>query len=89
MIFIQGEKYKSVIEIPDGYEVEFLPKSSHPKNETMAINYDAKVDGNKIIIEAGYEMNKNIFSAGEYNILKAMFAGAIGRFSEMVVLVKK
>lgn len=89
MIFIQGEKYKSVIEIPDGYEVEFLPKSSHPKNETMAINYDAKVDGNKIIIEAGYEMNKNIFSAGEYNILKAMFAGAIGRFTEMVVLVKK
>lgn len=89
MIFLTGAKYKSVIEIPDGYEVEYLPKSSHPKNETMTIDYEAKLEGNKIIIEAGFEMNKNIYPASEYSRLKAMYSGAITRFSEMVVLVKK
>lgn len=88
-IFLMGEKYKSRIQIPDGYEVEYLPKASHPKTQIMTIDYEAKIEGNEIVIEAGYEMNKNIIPASEYHKLKSMYAAAIEKFSDMIVLVKK
>lgn len=89
LVFIEGAKYKSIINIPDGYVVDYIPKATNSKSQIMSINYNAKVEGNTIIIDAGYEMSKNIFPASDYFRLKMTYAAAIEKFSDMIVLVKK
>ena len=88
LVYLRSEKYKSTIEIPEGYTVEFLPKQINHESRIMLINYSTKVVGNKIEIEAGYSLNNNIYEAKDYMRLKSSYDEMIKQFSEMVVLKK-
>ena len=89
MVLRYGHKYKSVIEIPEGYVVEHLPESKTYNNRVMLVTYNAAVNGNKIEIEAEYEFKRNVYLAGEYPMLKASYASIIEKFNDMIVLSKK
>lgn len=89
LIYISGDRYKSTIEIPEGYKVEYLPKDMKYDNQYMTINYSAKEQDGKVIIDASYLCQSNMYAAEAYIPLKVSMGEIIKHFSDMVILVKK
>lgn len=89
MVYIRGDIYRSTIEIPKGYKVEYIPESLSVDDNLIAINYAIERDSSKIMVSAGYNLKQSVYQAKDYNSLKMSFANMIKKFSEMIVLVKE
>lgn len=89
LIYLKGEKYKSLITIPEGYKVEHLPAPLNHNGRQMAISYSAQEVDGKIEVYGEYAFKSNIYEAKDYIALKISMDEVIKRFSEMIVLVKK
>lgn len=89
IMYLRGEAYKSTINIPKGYKVEYLPKDYHQDDNMLSINYNVISDEGKIVITANYTFKHNLYEAKNYISLKMSMAEAIKKFSEMIVLVKE
>lgn len=89
LIYTKGEFYKSEIDIPTGYKIEYIPQSFNKLNNIISYQYSIQQDDNKILINAGYTLNQNIYDPKDYTSLKMSFADMIEKFSKMIVLVKE
>lgn len=89
LIYLRNVDYKSEIEIPEGYKVEYLPKELKHDSRLMSINYSAKKVDNKIEVTAGYFFNTNLYDAKDYVRLKYSYAEIIKQFTDMIVLAKE
>lgn len=89
LVYYHEEIYSSTIDIPEGYEVEYLPSNLEENNDLMSVKYIVNNANGKIITQASYFLKKNIYAPEEYNELKEGFNRMIKAFSEMIVLVKK
>ncbi len=89
LIYLRNVEYKSEIEIPEGYKVEYLPKELTHDSRLMTINYSTKKIDNKIEVSAKYFFNTNLYDAKDYARLKYSYAEIIKQFSDMIVLVKE
>ncbi len=88
LVYLRGEKYKSVVEIPDGYKVEYLPKDMTHNSRIMTIHYQAREADGEIQISAEYSFNNNIYEAKDYLRIKYSMNEIIKQFSDMIVLSK-
>ncbi len=88
LLYFRGESYNTIIDIPAGYKVEYLPRASNVSNKTIELSYLAKEEDNKIVVTANYMFKKNIYQAEEYMLLKGVFTSIIQRFSDMIILSK-
>ena len=88
LLYFRGESYSTIIDIPEGYRVEYLPRTSNVNNKILTLNYTAKEENNKIIVIANYTLKKNIYDASEYIMLKSVFTSMIQRFSDMIILTR-
>ncbi len=82
-------KYKSIIHIPEGYKIEYLPKEVKHNGRVMIINYSAVEKNNSIEVVADYQFKKYIYEAKDYQILKVTYEEAIKCFNDMIILSKK
>jgi hypothetical protein len=89
LIYTKGELYKSEIDIPAGYKVEYIPQSSNTSDNIISYQYNVQKSDNKIVVNAGYTLKQNVYDAKNYISLKMSFADMIKKFSEMIVLVKE
>lgn len=89
LIYMQRGFYRSEINIPKGYKINYLPSPYNVDDNLISIQYTVQKENNKIIINAGYTLKQNIYQPQNYISLKMSFAEAIKRFSEMVVLEKE
>jgi len=89
LVYILSEEYESVIEIPNGYKVEYIPKEMAHDSRIMSISYSAIQEDRKITIKAGYLLKENMYDAKDYLRLKYSFNELIKQFSEMVILAKE
>lgn len=89
MIYFRGYKYKSTIEIPKGYVVEFLPKPTKHDSVVFGFNYSVQEVDGKIEVESDLTYKKAIYKPEEYQRLKSTLAAIIKHYSEMIVLKKK
>lgn len=89
MIYMQSDFYRSEINIPEGYKINYLPSPYIVDDNLVSIQYTVQKNNNKIIINAGYTLKQNIYQPQNYISLKMSFAEAIKRFSEMVILEKE
>ncbi len=85
ILFHEG-KYESTIEIPEGYEVEFLPEKKEIDNKFMAITYSIDQVDNKILVKAAYQFKQNLYSARDYQPLKITYDFIINKFNEIIIL---
>lgn len=83
-------KYSINIKLPDGYEVESLPKSASLKiNEDYAnFNYKIATSSNQIVLNLTFNINQSIIPAEEYEGLKEFYKIMIEKQTEKVVLKK-
>ena len=84
-----GDIYTAKIEIPQGYEIETLPKNRKINNHLYSLNYSAEQNENFVEITASFEFKRSKYEAKEFPALKSFYNDIIKVFNEMVVFVKK
>lgn len=85
------EKYNFSIVIPEGYEIESLPKSINLAIENNVANFKYLIAnaGNQIQLAVVMEINYSSVPANYYPDLKAFFGQLVEKEKEKIVLKKK
>jgi hypothetical protein len=88
--FPNKDKYQLAITIPDGYEIESLPKSASIAMVDKLINFvfSATKTDNKINISMSLDINNYLIPADYYDSLKEFFKVVIDKQNEKIVLKK-
>ncbi len=88
--FPYKDKYAFVITIPDGYQVESLPKpmALSIDNKYAAFNFLISTLENKITIAINLEINTAVLPSNQYEVLKEFFKKVIEKENEKIVLKK-
>ena len=85
-----SETYIFEYAIPEGYQVESLPKSAVLKlpDNSITVYYDLKTLGNKISIVYKRNINKILFLPEEYKALKELYNQVVRKHAESIILKK-
>jgi len=83
--------YMLVLKIPEGYEVDELPKSTAVAlpDRNGKFSFSVNQQGNMLNIVSIYEINKPMFSQLEYPSLKQFFQIIVNKQAEQVVLKRR
>ncbi len=84
------EKYNLSFEIPEGYEVESIPKAMRiaTDDKSLVFSVNSIVQGNNIQISVAKEINVGMASADFYDGLKSFYQKMIEKQHEKIVLKK-
>ena len=84
------EKYNINIEIPEGYEIESIPKAMKiaTEDKVLLFTINALAEGNKIQIIITRDINAAVLAADYYEDLKQFFQKIIEKQNEKIVLKK-
>jgi hypothetical protein len=90
-IFPQSDKTIFNIIIPEGYEIEYMPKSiTITTNENdVVFKFSIQNDANKIQITTSLDLNSIFFDPTEYSEIKNIFASIAEKNSEKIILKRK
>ena len=88
MIYPKLNAYYSMIDIPSGYKVDFLPAKDKIANEMFELEYSASVINDKVHVMLNYYFKIPVYDATEYSKLKYYFNEIVTKGSEKIVFVK-
>lgn len=79
------------LDIPEGYEIEELPKElmAETAKRELVYSFNPVVLGNQIIITTKLTRNAMLFSPEQYGMLKQVYSYITDKNNEMIVLRKK
>lgn len=85
------ERYNITLTIPEGYEIESLPKSMNIaiENNVSTFKYLTASNGNQIQLSAVHEINNSSVPADYYSSLKTFYGQVVEKEKEKIVLKKK
>ncbi|MFC0184793.1 Transglutaminase-like superfamily protein [Pseudarcicella hirudinis] len=86
------ENYIATFSIPEGYEIEELPKNirlSLPNDGGKFSYFVSKTEEGKIAVSSKFLLKKPTFYAEEYSSLKEFYAQIVAKHAEQIVLKKK
>ena len=89
LVYLREEAYKSIVAIPEGYKIEYLPDERSIENDILSFRYKVTNQDNQIIVDTGYSFKQFVIYANEYEQLKNDFNTIIQAFSDMIVLQKE
>ncbi|HRE77399.1 MAG TPA: DUF3857 domain-containing protein [Flavobacterium sp.] len=89
-VFPKQDKYMINIAIPEGYQVEYLPKSVTITltDKSVFLNFNISSDNDKITIQSVFDVNKSTFVPSDYADLKNIFKIYIEKQTESIILKK-
>jgi hypothetical protein len=79
--------FTSVITIPEGYKIDFVPEDYKILNELFELNYNIKHDSKTISISFNYTFRRSVYAAADYINIKFYFKDIIRKGNEKIVLV--
>jgi hypothetical protein len=92
MPYLWNETYSALITLPENYNLDEVPSSLALKlNAEGDVKFDYKVSqvaANTIKVQSRLEINKALFSVGEYEALREFFNRVVAKQNEQVVLKK-
>ena len=88
MIYPVRKTFTSVIDIPDGYKIEFLPAEDKISNELFDLSYTATTEGSKINVKLSYCFKNSLYSPANYLKIKYYLSEIVKKANEKLVLVK-
>ena len=81
--------FNSVITIPEGYKIDFVPEEEKVHNDLFELYYNVKADGNKVNVSFTYTFKKSVYLPSDYINLKYYFKDIIKKENEKIVFVSK
>jgi len=90
MPFCMDENYVLNMEVPEGYKVEELPKSTRVKlnEEDGMFQYLIGASGNHIQLQCRMQIKKALFEPEDYQTLRDFFAYVVSKEAEQIVFKK-
>lgn len=89
MIYPSRKAYIATINIPEGYEPDYLPEESKISNDYFELTYNALPLDKIVSISFEFRFKKPIYSATDYALLKSYFQEIIKKGNEKIVLRPK
>jgi len=89
MVYPNKRTFTTTIIIPEGYQVDYIPKEKTIMNQMVELTYNAIQEDNKIKVSFSYAFNKAIYSQNIYSDLKSFFDEIVEHGNEKIVLSKK
>ncbi len=86
IVYPYREIFESTINIPEGYEIDYIPEGKSYMNDAYGLSLDVRAVDNVVTIKLEYSLNKTIYDPSDYNRLKAFFNDVISTSAEKVVL---
>lgn len=88
--FPHEDKYTLTYSIPEGYVVEYLPKSLVLSTGDNLLNYkfNAQAVGNKVQLSVSFNINESIIMPDKYLDLKDFFKRVVENQTEKIILKK-
>jgi hypothetical protein len=83
-----GNSFESVIRIPEGYTITYVPAEIELDNENISIYYSCVSDGNNISAKASYTFKKSVYPATLYSTLRVYHDTIIKALNDKVVITK-
>ncbi|WP_299777194.1 DUF3857 domain-containing protein [uncultured Formosa sp.] len=82
--------YNVSIMLPDGYEVETLPKSTKVRfnGEEGEFSYLSSVSANMVVLKVSFKLNRSFVIASDYDQFKQFYGMMVQKETEKMVLVK-
>lgn len=88
-IYPYGRTFKSIITIPKGYKIQFMPTALNINNNLVTVSYQiSEIEENKLIVTGAYVFNNGLYTAEEYPKIRYYFNEIIKKFNEKIVLEK-
>ena len=88
-VYKRNLSYKSIINIPDGYEVTEISAPYVMTNNVMDVNYEVTANENQVSVTGEVKLKRAVYPPGEYSRIKRYFGSFITRFNQIIVLEKK
>jgi len=88
MVYPEKRTFTSIINIPEGYKIDFRPTDLKINNIIIDLRYHVYVDKNKLKVNFNYYFKKSIYSSKNYNIIKYYFKQIIKKGNEKIVFSK-
>jgi len=90
MPYVMNEVYVLNMEVPEGYAIDELPKSTRVKyNEDEGLfEYILQESSGMIQLRCRVQLNKAVFQPDEYENLRSFFAYIVGKQNEQIVFKK-
>ena len=89
MIYPQKRSFKSIILIPDGYQINFLPMEEVVNNQLFAMNYKITRNDSTVTILFDYYFKKSVYPPEVYSDIRYYFKEIIKKSNEKIVFSKK
>ena len=78
------------IEIPAGYQIAEMPKATNMvlPDKSARFTYNTTVSNNNIQLISNFDINKTVFTEGEYLLVKEFYNQIIAKHHEVIMLKK-
>ncbi len=87
-IYPKSETFKSLITIPENYQVIDLPKQFEMKNALADIKLVYSVQDNVVTVDGEYYLKKAVYQPNEYARIKSYLNAIVKKFNTQLVLIK-
>lgn len=89
MVYPKIKSYQSIINIPDGFKLEYVHEKVSIENKMFHLSYISKEVDKQLVIEFKYYFKRAVYPAEAYNTLKFYYEQISKLGSEGVVLIKE
>ncbi len=80
--------FKTTINIPEGYEAEYLPDRQRINNQLFELNYSTESDNGVITVSFDYHFKQSVYSPSVYSSVRFYYDQIVNKGNEMIILSK-
>ncbi len=88
MIYPQKKMYGSTIQIPDGYQIDFVPEGLKINTDLFELNYTVSVYDKLIQVLFDYSFKETVYQPTDYLLIKDFFDKIAKKINEKIVVKK-
>jgi len=89
LMYVRGEKNRTIINIPTDYKINFLPSNQSIDNAILSMKYNIATTDTQIEVNSEYTYKQSIYQPTQYRTLQSTVSEIVKKFSEMIILETK
>lgn len=89
MTYPKRRTFNSTIEIPEDYQVEYMPADYKINNQLFELSYSTSTVDNRIIVSYDYYFKNSVYASTDFSKVKFYFNEIVKKGNERIVLTKK
>lgn len=88
MVFPESRSFRSVVTIPEGYNLITKPQDYSLENSLVSINLKYEYNEKEVVVTGNYSFKKAVYLPSEYPRLKLYIDNIVNQFNQQIVLEK-